>query len=263
MSSSTQDDRIKNEAAFQNARVVARTTGDTEPRDRFYYLADRAYAQYRQTLSDVKGKHILVVGCSEGGVTPLARCGAHVTGIDISEEAIRLLDRAITEEGLMACASTQLMNAENLSFPPNSFDVIACTGVLHHLNVELAASSWAAALKPDGFVTMLEPMARHPLAAIYRLLTPNMRTPDEHPLAPNDIATLHRHFSQVTVQGFALSSVLSVMFAYLPRSHRLRDWTCRQLERVDQRLLKIIPSLSYYCWTSVIVCRGPRAASGC
>jgi len=124
-----------------------------------------------------------------GGVTPLARLGATVTGIDIADEAIKDYV-TITQEGLQNRASCVVMDGEELGFPSNTFDVICCTGVLHHLNIRKAASSWAKVLKPDGRVAMIEPLAYHPLVMLYRFATPSLRTRDEHPLAPRDIRVL-------------------------------------------------------------------------
>lgn len=74
------DNRLKAEAQFQNRRIK---TGQTdEVRTKFYSIARTARARYQSMLGDVKDKKILIVGCSEGGVTPLARKGAFVTGID-------------------------------------------------------------------------------------------------------------------------------------------------------------------------------------
>lgn len=257
---SSTDDRLRAEADFQNERI--RAGQDTEARNRFYYLAERARDRYQAELADVRGQRVLIVGCSEGGVTPMARRGAaKVVGIDIADEAIRRLNEGIEEEGLADRASALVMDAENLDFPPESFDLIACSGVLHHLDVERAASSWARALDPSGKVVMLEPMAWNPAAAVYRRLTPSMRTEFEHPLKPKDVEILKRHFEEVEVESFVLTSLLSLPGAYVSRLEPYRDKALRVLESVDDVLFSAIPPLRYLGWTSVIVCRRPRRGS--
>lgn len=252
-------ERLKAEAEFQNQRMRNIAEGHAEARDRFYYLADRAGRHYESLLQDVAGKSVVVVGCSAGGVTPLARRGAKkVIGIDISDEAIEQLRRAIARENLQQIASAELMDAHNLSVADRSQDVICCTGVLHHLDVELAAASWARKLKSDGKVYMQEPMALNPAIALFRALTPSMRTKDEHPLLPRDIAILRKHFGRVEVHGYVLTSLLSLIWAYLPNVFSLRERSLAVLERLDDLLLKICPPLSYLCWTSVIVLADPR-----
>lgn len=245
--------RLRAEAAFQ----AQRTRAGTEPRDKYYFVAARAMRRYRDMLEAVAGKRVLVVGCAEGGVTPLARRGAEVVGIDISEEPILRLREAIAREGLSERATACVMNGETPQFPAASFDIICCTGVLHHLDVPRACAAWARILKPGGQVVMLEPMAWNPVVALYRLATPGSRTSDEHPLRPSDIATLESHFAAVRVEPFVLLSVFTAAWAFLPGARRSRTLTLRTLEWIDERLLAAFPALRFLCWTAVICCSGP------
>ena len=249
---------LRSEAEFQNRRVSAAARGEDEARDKFYYLLDGAMRDYDRALGDLEGRRVLVVGCSEGGVTPLARRGAIVTGIDIADQAIAHLNEAIRTEGLADRASALVMNAEEPEFPDGTFDVICCSGVLHHLIVERAAAGWRRVLKPGGRVAMVEPMAWNPAVLLFRLLTPSMRTADEHPLTPRDIRTLERHFAEVEVTGYALTSLLSLVWVYLPDPWSLKERSKRWLEALDTRLLRLFPFLKYFCWSSVIRLSGAR-----
>jgi SAM-dependent methyltransferase len=175
-----------------------------------------------------------------------------VIGIDIADEAIRRLNVAIGREGLSERARAVVMNAESLDVAEASVDIICCAGVLHHLDVAKAAHSWSRALRPSGKVAMLEPMAWHPAVALYRVLTPNMRTPDEHPLKPEDIKILRAHFRSVRMRGYVLTSVATVLFTLWPGATRVRHAALRFLESLDDRLLRWFPFLVYFCWTCVI-----------
>ena len=247
--------RLEVEAAHQDARVKLETE---EPRDRFYYLVSQAFRDYQGAVNSQTGKRVVVTGCSEGGVTPLARAGNRVTGVDISPEALRRLDAAIEREGLSDRADTQLMNAEDLDFPEHSLDAIVCTGVLHHLDIPVTLRSWNRVLKPDGCVYMLEPMAYHPAIALYRRLTPALRTEDEHPLKVSDIRLLRESFEVVKVKSYAMTTVASLPFAYLPGMRWLRDGTKAALTVVDKILWGILPPLRYFAWTWYIECRNPK-----
>lgn len=251
--------RLASEAEFQNLRVAGHSLGESEPRDRFYYLAQRALKRYEHKISQVAGQRVLVVGCSEHTVRPLAHKGATVTGIDVAQHAIERLQEAIERDGLGERASALVMDAEEPDFPPRTFDLICCSGVLHHLDVEKCSPAWAQILKHDGRVTMIEPMAWNPAAAAYRAVTPSMRTPDEHPLKPRDLRVMRRHFEEVEMESFVLTSVLSLPFAYLPDRLSPMERSKRILEAVDDRLLRWLPMLRYLCWTSVIELRRPRS----
>lgn len=252
------ESRLKKEAEFQDRRVAASHEGQTEVRDRFYFLAEPAMHRYNQSLGDLAGQRVLVVGCSEGGVTPMARKGARVTGIDISPQAITGLNEAIQRENLGERADAFVMDAMDPDFPDETFDLICCTGVLHHLDTKRAAESWSRILKPTGRVVMLEPMAWNPAVALFRLLTPSMRTPDEHPLTPRDFSLLKRSFQSVKTHAYVMTSVLALGWLVVPDFWNIRRRTANVLGRADKALLWLVPALKYFCWTAVIELRAPR-----
>ncbi len=256
--STEHNQRLLNEARFQDQRVVAAHQGEVEARGKFYFLAQPAFRKYESAFGNVEGKRILVVGCSEGGVLPFARKGARVTGIDISPEAIASLDRRIEDEGLAHLADAYVMDAHDPEFDARTFDIICCTGVLHHLETERAIQAWKRILKSDGQVIMLEPMAWNPVVALYRILTPSMRTPDEHPLKPVDFRSMDRAFGSVVTHAYVLSSVLALGWLIVPDFWNIRRRTAAALGKLDGLLLRAVPSLKYFCWTAVIELRAPR-----
>lgn len=253
------EERLKREAEFQDKRTESIESGAEEARSKFYYLMENAVSCYESTLfdTDQSGEKIVVVGCSTGSVTPLARLGGEVIGIDISTSSINSLNKAIKEEGLESKASAVIMNAEDLDFDDNSIDTICCSGVLHHLEVEKSIKSWAKVLKAGGRIRMIEPMALNPLIAFYRYLTPSMRTVDEHPLKPKDIKILRDNYQEVEIKGFVLTSLLSLIWAYLPNIFDMRAKSYNTLENLDKILLKLFPFLIYLCWAAVIEVRKP------
>ena len=253
--------RLAREAEYQNSRTTGKRAGDDEARGKFYYLAATARYEFdRRVESLTKNSRVLVVGCAEGGVTPSIRRGAvHALGVDIAEEPIRKLAKAIEEEGLADRAKVMVANAENLpDIDQQSFDLIYCTGVLHHLNIETAMKEWCRILDRNGSVVMLEPMAYSPFVAIYRFFTPSMRSVDEHPLKPRDFKILHNYFEYVIFESYVLTSIASLIWAYTPNIFSLREKSCHFLETVDRKLTNWCPLLRYLCWTSVIELKRPK-----
>ena len=255
--------RLQAEAEDQNKGAEGQLDDFEARRDKFYFLADRARTDYYEDIKTlVKGRRVVVVGCAEGGVTPLARHGAtRVLGVDIADAAIAKLNRAIADEGLSDVAQAVVGNAEALEVEARSFDLICCTGVLHHLDIERAMQNWSTILDRGGKVIMMEPMAYNPVVALYRWMTPAMRTDDEHPLVPKDIRTMKRYFERVDVKGYVLTSIASAAFSYLPFLRGLKRPVCKGLELLDRGLLAVVPPLRYLCWTSVIRLEGPKSAS--
>lgn len=232
--------------------------GQEEFRDKFYFINRRANEHYDRLHVDLDGKLVVVVGCSDSGVTPLARRGVHVEGIDISKVSIDKLNRAIDKEGLRAYANARIMDAENLSYDDRSVHVISCSGVLHHLDEEAALRSWARCLAKDGRVLMLEPLALHPLAALFRLLTPSMRTPDEHPLRQRDFTTMRKYFGRVERHDYGLFTPIAAGIAVVPGFNWLAHLILPVLEGADAGALRAMPFLRRFCWLTVICLADPR-----
>lgn len=253
--------RLRREAEFQNARVEAQAADPTkaEPRSRFYYLTEGVFARYHASLRTLEGKDVLVVGCSSDAIPAWLMEMARVTGVDIADEAVGRMNDWIRSQGLGRTCRAVVMNGEDLTFPDRSFDAIVCSGVLHHLDTDKAAASWARCLRPGGQVIMLEPMAWNPVVALYRAVTPSMRTPDEHPLVPRDFRILARHFGGTEVEAHAMTSIASVAFTFVGDPFGLSRKSMRVLAALDRALLRICPPLRYLAWTAYIECRAPRS----
>lgn len=95
---------------------------------------------------------ILEMGCSGGQLIRQLQGDGYreVAGIDISPDAIALCRRA----GLEA----QVMDAQQLSLPEASFDVITASDVLEHLaDEQKALQEWGRVLRPGGLLVVFVP----------------------------------------------------------------------------------------------------------
>jgi SAM-dependent methyltransferase len=96
---------------------------------------------------------ILEMGCSGGPLIQQFQADgyAQVTGIDISPEAIELCK----QRGL---ADTHIMDAQQLTFADEQFDVITASDVLEHLaDAPRAIREWHRLLKPGGLLIAFVP----------------------------------------------------------------------------------------------------------
>lgn len=251
--------RIEREAEFQNRRTVA---VGAEARDSFYWVIARAYSDLDDAIGAYAGRRVLVVGCAEGQVIPLARRGIQVTGIDIADKAVTKLRAAIEQEGLSELAEAHVMDAEDLRLPDASFDAVVASGVLHHLDLERALVAWRKVLRPNGEVLMVEPLALNPIVATYRWLSPGTRSRDEHPLLPRDFRVLRKHFGRVEIRPYGLLSLAALVLNYVSIAPGLRDRVLRALNGADRFLFRSIPPIGHLAWTAFVRCAQPRAGQG-
>lgn len=84
------------------------------------------------TESDYVGKHILDAGCGSGEYSCwFASQGATVTGIDLSKPALAEAQKYAEETGLDG-VSFKVRSVLDTGFDDACFDLVYCTGVLHH-----------------------------------------------------------------------------------------------------------------------------------
>ena len=88
-----------------------------------------------------------------------------------------------------------LMDANDLTFEDESFDIVFGGAILHHLDVEKSIGHIHRVLKPGGKIVFLEPLNMNPLYKIYRKMNPQERTPDEHALVSSDFKIIRDKFT--------------------------------------------------------------------
>jgi len=110
-------------------------------------------------FSDIKDKKVLEIGCGMGSHAQLlALHGAEVTGVDLTEKAIRntkkrfeiLKERYPNMENINKCKFLQ-SDAEDLPFESGTFDFVWSWGVIHHSpDTKKIVSEIHRVLKKDG-----------------------------------------------------------------------------------------------------------------
>jgi 2-polyprenyl-3-methyl-5-hydroxy-6-metoxy-1,4-benzoquinol methylase len=194
-------------------------------------------------LGDVRDKHILEVGCGDGGnAILLALKGARVVGVDISRRAIEIARKRAAMHGV-ADRTTFLAKPLELYQPaPNDgFDVICGFAVLHHLLPVLdeTIGTIMAMGVPGAFVVFTEPIALSRWLRKLRLLLPIPvhKTPGERPLEPADLAILQKHMAKFDVRYY--NSAVRIVNRFLVRG-RYEDFSTAQrifydtIARIDE-----------------------------
>lgn len=216
---STPDARKVEEAEFHDKlRGLYQTDPEQYARytsnDKFYSVVrssdDFYYAWLRQNAT---GKRVLDFGCGSGVATvEIAKFATHITGIDISPEAVRIAREHAEQAGVASKTTFAVMDAEALEFGPASFDVVTVRGVLHHMDFDAALAQIHRVLAPDGKAIFLEALANNPIIHAYRKRTPHLRTAweTEHILRFEDAAKMRKYFNRVEVRPFHLAVLAAV-----------------------------------------------------
>jgi 2-polyprenyl-3-methyl-5-hydroxy-6-metoxy-1,4-benzoquinol methylase len=212
----SRDERWKIEAEFFD-EVAKRTLhkGDSiDPLALSRYSTARLRKRFNkefmiQVLGDLRGKRLLDVGCGDGDNTVLfAKLGAQATGIDISPGAIdRARSRArvngVEEHARFVCTPIETANIED-----NSFDIIWCNAILHHMIAELPLvmdrlTRWT---KPGALLLFAEPINLNRTLRRLRLKLPSRTdvTPDERPLEAGELSLIRSHLIDAQERHFLL-----------------------------------------------------------
>jgi phosphatidylethanolamine/phosphatidyl-N-methylethanolamine N-methyltransferase len=102
------------------------------------------------------GGHILEVGVGTGISLPLYAPHLRIFGTDISELMLEKAKKRVDELGLKNVEGLAVMDAENLEFPDDSFDVVMAQYVVTAVpNPEKALDEFARVLRPGGELIIL------------------------------------------------------------------------------------------------------------
>jgi len=246
------DERLQNERAFFNETFAEDTR---KPLHGVYAITRASRQWYTNYLRQhCAGRRVLSYGCGvNSDAFWLVEEDAQVTGIDISDVAVDYSNQYVQEKGLLG-ADFAVMDAEAMTFPDQTFDLICGTSILHHLDLDKSLGEIRRVLKPDGRAIFIEPLGHNPAINLFRRLTPQFRTADEHPLTMRELAQIRAMFTHSEVLFFHLFDLLSVPL----RKTRVFGRVSAVLGGVDRALLRL-PLVRRWAWQVVIVLENPSA----
>lgn len=244
--------RLEKEKAFHNE---AFSTGIRKPLDAYYSIFGAIRKEFRNRLRTYAvSKDALECGCGVNSyATELAPYLGQLNGIDISDEAVRQSVEMAKSKGLANC-EFDVMNAEQLGFTDQSFDLLFGVGIIHHLDLPVFYSEASRVLKPSGKMMFMEPLGYNPFINLYRKLTPKMRTPDEHPLLRKDLRLINDYFDEVKISYYHFFTLLAVPF----RNTKVFNPFLKCLQSLDNFMFKFVPGFKYLAWYVIIEAGSPK-----
>lgn len=226
------------------------------------------YHQAIRLLGSLKNKKILNPGCGAGEeAVYLAKKGAKVVAIDISSEMLRVAKRLAIKFKVNEKIQFRKMNAEELSFRKDSFDLVFGNSVLHHIKIKKSLVGFQRVLKKGGKAVFIEPLFYNPIINLYRKMAKQVRTRQEHPLKNRDIKEFMRIFRSVRHYEYQFATLLVFCYFFVfervsPNKDRYWKKIIREGKRfkklfnflffIDNWLLYIFPPIRWLCWSTVI-----------
>jgi 2-polyprenyl-6-hydroxyphenyl methylase/3-demethylubiquinone-9 3-methyltransferase len=121
-------------------------------------------------LAKLSGKKILDVGCGGGILSEaMARLGAKVTGIDLSEKALRVAQLHLLESGLVI--DYQLCSAEDFSnLNKEKFEAVTCMELLEHVPEPASTIAACARLVKPGGQVFFSTVNRNPKSYLFAVI---------------------------------------------------------------------------------------------
>jgi ubiquinone/menaquinone biosynthesis C-methylase UbiE len=107
-----------------------------------------------ESIPEIDKPRILEIGCGTGIPTlELARLSnGEITGIDIDQGALDILNLKIKQEGLTSRVKVYNRSVYDTKFKENTFDIIWEEGVIHILDLKRALTECNRVLKQNGFL---------------------------------------------------------------------------------------------------------------
>ncbi|MDF1653936.1 MAG: class I SAM-dependent methyltransferase [Coxiellaceae bacterium] len=246
------------EAEFHSLRESDRNTMSDQDFLRKYpnksfYCINKKIEDFRESMvkNNADGAVILDYCCGLGQASRrFAKYNAKkVYGIDIATEEVATAKKNAEKDGLKNVEFI-VMDAEEMTFPDETFDIVVCNGVLHHLNVEKAYKEISRVLKPGGIMVANEALGYNPVIQMYRRMTPSIRTAWEtdHILTMKQVNQAKEFFVLEKIKFFYLFSILAIPFRKMKIFKPLLALT----SVLDSIILKV-PLFRLMAWQMVFV----------
>lgn len=190
-------------------------------------------------IGELGGKYLLDLGCGGGESSVyLALRGAHCVASDWSPKMVEAAKKLAEMNQVKIDA--RIINAMDIDFPNNTFDIVYAANLLHHVDTKKTLKEIHRILKPGGLACTWDPLKYNPIIKIYRRLATNFRTPDEHPLGFQMINKARELFSKVEYETFWFVTLwIFIRFFLFERVYPSKERYWKKILDEEQRLRKL------------------------
>lgn len=252
-------DRKEQEAFFHNQRATdKKLLSDSEyqkkyPNHSFYSICSNSSLFFDNLVRANSGGALLDYCCGMGESSiKYSDYFKSITAIDISDEE---LEHARRNSSKLSIGNITFLcqDAEHTELASESFDVVICIGVLHHLDLYSATNELHRLLKPGGVAICLEALGHNPFINLYRRMTPRLRTSWEtdHILRLEDIGKIESHFNGRERYFFHISTLFALLF----RRTFLFPFVLKITQNLDAKVLCNLPLVRRLSWQCIFLLR--------
>jgi ubiquinone/menaquinone biosynthesis C-methylase UbiE len=223
---------------------------------------EQLYALHRKWMQNLKGSHVLDLGCFAGNHLSLwiAENCAEYTGIDLSEQAIAALNAKLRERQLTH-AHAYMQDFLANSYPDDHFDLVYAFSVLHHFkDMDTMLAELHRVLKPGGIIISFDPLMTEPLNRLARLLyRPLQADRDwEWPFTFKMFHLIQKYFEILDMQGLMGMVKLGFPFQLIPGLERLGQAISHWGVEFDNKYACRSGLAFSLCWLATLQLRKPE-----
>lgn len=240
---------IKDREKLFHDRRFANESDSRADFNKYYSITQSAKSYYRSLISSHTAEHtnILEYGCGANeDINFQNNHNLNYYAIDISLEAIVSSEAKAIERGFnvkfIQC------DAERTPFEDSFYKLIFGSGILHHLNIKSSLEELRRISDVNCSCIFFEPLGHNPLINFFRLLTPNQRSMDEHPLRDSDFTLMSEYFNKVNIKYFYFFSLFAIFF----KNTKVFSKILLKMNAIDCFLIRKFKWFGKYCWICVI-----------
>jgi len=202
-------------------------------------------------LNKSKNKKLLEIGPGKGyNAVKFAKMGFKVTAIDISRNSLKSCKELAKKYDLLKNINLIQMDAHDMKFRNEQFDIIFIKTTLMHLNYPKVIKECKRVLKKKGLLISIEPIDENILIKLYRFFFSQFKETKPRYLRYKDLIIISKNFRKSDIKVFYLFSFISLVFK---NNKRIYGITLKILKKIEDLILKIFPTMEKNAWLSVSI----------
>jgi ubiquinone/menaquinone biosynthesis C-methylase UbiE len=235
--------KIKQDEFWDEVWNSADWTEETEIIDQLMHKSAVDFSY--QLLGDINGKELLEVASGNGKQALFfSKNGVKLTTTDISPRSVEETRKILFENSCDNYLAVE-MNAEQMSFDNNSFDLVYFNSLLMHADHDKVINECLRVLKPGGKLIFIETLNNWLFKFPYRTFSPYRKSKPKY-ITLNTLKRYHTKHKE-----FYLFSTFWLFSFYIFKNKKFVLNFYNKFSKIDNFLMNAFPFLKKVAWVSV------------